>query len=155
MAIRALGNSTALAASRLARAGIDLSRHLLLVVLGDCAIGLAAYLVAFSLRSVLPIPFTNELMPSERLLQVKHYWWLLLGLQPTLLFFLDCYHEIRVKRIREFILPVASATGIQVLILVAVYFFTGNLTFPRTIFPIYWVLNSAAIVGWRSVIKHS
>jgi len=155
MAFRAIEDSTALVANRLARAGIDLSRYLFLVVLGDCIIGIAAYLMAFSLRAILPIPFTHELMPSERLLQVKHYWWLLLGLQPTLLFFLDAYHEIRVKRLREFALPVGSAIGILVLILVSVYFFTGNLTFPRTIFPIFWLLDSAGVIGWRSLVKHS
>jgi len=153
--IRALEDSMALVANRLARAGIDLSRHLFVVVLGDCIIGIAAYLVAFSLRAVLPLPFTHQLMPTERLLQVKNYWWLLVGLQPILLFFLDTYHEIRFKRFREFVLSVGSAAGIQVLILVAVYFFTANLTFPRTIFPIYWFLNTAGIVGWRTLIKRS
>lgn len=154
MAKRVPGDSTSQVAGRLASAGIDLSRHLLLVVLGDVCIGLAAYVIAFYLRSTLPLPFTHELMPTERLVQVKHYWWLLLGLQPTMLFFMDSYHEIRIKRLREFVLPVASASGIQVLVLVAVYFFTGNLTFPRSIFPIYWIVNSAAIICWRSVIKY-
>ena len=139
----------------LAKAGIDLSRQTFLIVLGDCIIGLAAYLMAFSLRSILSFPFTGELIPSERLLQVKHCWWLLLILQPVLLFFLDTYHEIRLKPLREFALLIAGATGIQVVVLAAVSLFTEDLTFPRTIFPVFWVLDFTGVLGWRSLIKRS
>ncbi len=150
-----MNNSAEPITSPQARGGLDLSRHLSIIVLVDCLLGVAAYLVAFSLRAFLPLPFTHELMPSERLLQVKHYWWLLLALQPMLLFFFNTYHEIRFKRFREFVLSVGCAAGIQVLILVSVYFFTKNLTFPRTIFPIFWILNTSGIVLWRSVIKYT
>ena len=102
----------------LASTELDLSRHLFLVVLGDCVVVLAAYVVAFQLRSLVPIPFTNELLPSERFLQVRHYWWLILALQPALLFLLDTYHEIRLKSLREFIQSIGAASGIQVLILI-------------------------------------
>ena len=139
----------------LASTELDLSRHLFLVVLGDCVVVLAAYVVAFQLRSLVPIPFTNELLPSERFLQVRHYWWLILALQPALLFLLDTYHEIRLKSLREFIQSIGAASGIQVLILISVYFFSGNLTFPRTIFPIYWMLNWAGLVYWRLVVKRT
>ena len=139
----------------LPKAGIDLSRQTFLIVLGDCIIGLAAYLMAFSLRSILSFPFTGELIPSERLLQVKHCWWLLLILQPVLLFFLDTYHEIRLKPLREFALLIAGATGIQVVVLAAVSLFTEDLTFPRTIFPVFWVLDFTGVLGWRSLIKRS
>ena len=86
---------------------------------------------------------------------MRHYWWLILGLQPALLFFLDTYHEIRLKSLREFIQSVAAASAIQVLILISVYFFSGNLTFPRTIFPIYWLLNLGGIVVWRLAVKRT
>jgi FlaA1/EpsC-like NDP-sugar epimerase len=39
--------------------------------------------------------------------------------------------------------------------LIAVYFFSGNLTFPRTIFPIYWMLNWAGLVVWRLAVKRT
>ena len=135
--------------------GIDLSRHPFLIVLVDCAIGVGAYLTAFYVRSFLPLPFTHELMPSARIFQVKHYWWLIAGLQPVILYLFDAYHEIRFKRFREFIFSGAAACCVLTLLLVAAYFFTANLTFPRTIFPIYWVLNLAGIVGWRIIIKYA
>ena len=147
--------STLVQREEIARTELDLSRHLFLVVLGDCLLGLAAYIVAFLARSWVPIPFTDELLPSERFLQVRHYWWLILGLQPALLFLLDTYHEIRLKSLREFIQSVAAASAIQVLILISVYFFTANLTFPRTIFPIYWLLNLAGVVAWRLAVKRT
>ena len=53
--------STLVQREQVARAELDLSRHLFLVVLGDCLLGLAAYVVAFLARSWVPIPFTDEL----------------------------------------------------------------------------------------------
>ena len=137
------------------RSRIDLSRHIELVVLGDLVLGLATYLLAFSVRAWLPFPFTQALMPQERLFQVRHYWWAVLGLQPVLLFFLDTYHDIQRKRARELVVAAGTAIGLEVLILVAVYFFTANLTFPGSIFPLYWVLDTIAVAGWRLVVKRS
>src|SRR5207249_4381380 len=45
------------------------------------------------------------------------------------------------------------SSGLQVLILIAVYFFTENVTFPRTVFPLYWMINSVAILSCRWLIK--
>jgi exopolysaccharide biosynthesis polyprenyl glycosylphosphotransferase len=92
-------------------------------------------------------------MPSERLLQVKHYPALLIVLQPILLFLGNAYHDLRFKKTREFVSSVGTSTALLVLILIAVYFFTENLTFPRTVFPMFWMLNTTALVGWRLMIK--
>lgn len=136
------------------RTGVYLYRHIALIILVDCVIGLAAYVMSFLIRSVVPLPFiTTELMPVERLIQVKHYWWLLLILQPVLLFVLDTYHEIQFKELREFVLSVGTANALLILTVIAVYFFTGNPTFPRTVFPVFWILNTAGIIGWRMFIK--
>ena len=142
-------------ATAAARPAIDLSRHLAFVVAGDVAIAMVAYVCAFWLRTLLPNPSTQALMPPERLFQVKHYWWLLLALQPVLLFFLDAYHEIRIKRSREFLGAAATAGALEVLFLIAVYFYTANLTFPRSIFPIFWILNTCGVAVWRIVIKRA
>ncbi len=138
-----------------ANSHIDLSQHLLLIVLVDCLIATAAYVAAFFLRSSIPMPLTHQLMPSGRFFQVTHHWLFLIGLQPVCLFLLDTYHDIRFKRIREFGAAAAGACAIQTLVLVAVYFFTANLTFPRTVFPIFWFLNSACVATWRFLVKRS
>jgi exopolysaccharide biosynthesis polyprenyl glycosylphosphotransferase len=137
------------------RGPIDLSRHFTLMVAGDVAIAAAAYLLAFWLRALLPNPVTQALIPSERFFQVKHYWWLLLGSQPVLLFFLDTYHDIRVKRTRELAAAAGTAGLLQVLGLIAAYFFTANLTYPRSIFPLFWFLNTCGVAAWRQAIKRS
>ena len=136
-----------------ALAAIDLTAHPILVAGIDCAIAFASYCLAFSVRSYLPLPFTSDLMPSERFFQVRHFWVLIVALQPALMFVFDTYHEIRRKRLREFVRPVFASTGLQVLILIAVYFFSGNVTFPRTVFPLYWMINSIAILSCRWLIK--
>jgi exopolysaccharide biosynthesis polyprenyl glycosylphosphotransferase len=134
-------------------ATIDLTAHPILVAAIDCAIAFATYGLAFWVRSSLPLPFTRELMPSERFFQVRHFWFLIAALQPSLMFVFDTYHEIRRKRLREFVRPVFASSGLQVLILIAVYFYSGNVTFPRTVFPLYWVLNSFAILTCRWLIR--
>src|ERR1051326_5341919 len=132
---------------------MDLSAHPLLVAIIDCSIAFATYCLAFSVRSYVPLPFTSELMPSERFFQVRHFWVLILALQPSLMFVFDTYHEIRRKRLREFVRPVFASSGLQVLILIAFYFFSGNVTFPRTVFPLYWMLNSFGVLTCRWLIK--
>jgi exopolysaccharide biosynthesis polyprenyl glycosylphosphotransferase len=132
---------------------IDLTTHPLIVAAIDCAIAFATYWLAFSVRSYLPLPLTTDLMPSERFFQVQHFWILIVALQPSLMFVFDTYHEIRRKRLREFIRPVFASSGLQVLILIAVYFFSGNVTFPRTVFPLYWMLNSIGVITCRWLIK--
>ena len=139
--------------SREARTAIDLSGHPLVVAVIDCVIAFATYCLAFSLRSYLPLPLTSELMPWERFFQVRHFWILIVALQPSLMFVFDTYHEIRRKRLREFVRPVFASSGLQVLILIAVYFYSGNVTFPRTVFPLYWMLNSFGVLTFRSLIK--
>jgi len=99
------------------------------------------------------MPFTSALMPRERFFEVQHLWLLIACLQPFLLFVFDTYHEIRRKRLREFVRPVFASSGLQVLILIAIYFFSGNTHFPRTVFPLYWMLNSFAILTLRWIIK--
>jgi exopolysaccharide biosynthesis polyprenyl glycosylphosphotransferase len=138
-----------------ALASINLTAHPALVAAIDCTIAFATYCLAFWVRSYLPLPFTSELMPSERLFQVRHFWLLIVALQPSLMFVFDTYHDIRRKRLREFVRPVFAASGLQVLILISVYFYSGNLTFPRTVFPLYWALNSFAILSCRWLIKPS
>jgi exopolysaccharide biosynthesis polyprenyl glycosylphosphotransferase len=111
--------------------------------------------LAFFARSWLPLPFTAELLPAERFFQVRHFWLVVVGLQASFMFVFDTYHEIRRKKFREFIRPILASSGLQVLILIAVYFFNGNMAFPRSVFPLYWFLNSFAVLSCRWLVKAS
>src|SRR5437667_698128 len=150
-------NSTLVGASirspAIVSATINLASHPTLIAAIDCAIALASYCLAFWVRSSLPFPFTADLMPSERFFQVRHFWLLIVALQPSLMFVFDTYHDIRQKRRREFIRPVFTSAGLQALILIAVYFLSGNLAFPRTVFPLYWLFNSLGTLSCRWLIK--
>src|SRR5215510_9646909 len=136
-----------------ALAAINLASHPTLIAAIDSAIALVSYCLAFWARSSLPLPFTADLMPSERFFQVRHFWLLIVALQPSLMFVFDTYHDIRQKRLREFVRPVSASAGLQVLILIAVYFFSENLAFPRSVFPLYWLFNSLGTLSCRWLIK--
>src|SRR5437773_3106913 len=125
-------------------ATINLASHPTLIAAIDCAIALASYCLAFWVRSSLPFPFTADLMPSERFFQVRHFWLLIVALQPALMFIFDNYHEVRSKRLREFVRPIFASVGLQILILIAFYFYSGNVSFPRSVFLLYWLFNSLA-----------
>src|SRR5437867_5746838 len=150
-------NSTLVGASirspAIVSATINLASHPTLIAAIDCAIAVASYCLAFWVRSSLPFPFTADLMPSERFFQVSHLWLLIVALQPSLMFVFDTYHDVRQKRLREFVRPVSASAGLQVLILIAVYFFSENLAFPRTVVPLYWLFNSLGTLSCRWLIK--
>ncbi|MDA2929598.1 sugar transferase [Acidobacteria bacterium AH-259-O06] len=134
---------------------LNLSEHIPLVIFVDVLIGVFSYLLAFLARSVIPLPFTQELMPLDRFFVVKHYWWVLVSSQVLLLFLMDAYHEIPLKRFRELVWSAFAASGLQALGLTSIYFFTANLLFPRSVLVIHWILNTSGVVFWRMVIQQT
>src|SRR5215813_2291798 len=74
-------------------APINLSAYPWLVAAIDCGLAFASYCLAFWIRSVLPLPFTTEILPSERFFEVRHFWFVIVALQPVLMFVFDTYHE--------------------------------------------------------------
>ena len=49
-----------------------------------------SYAMALAFRLVLPLPFTAELLPAERLTEIQHPFLFLLATQGVVLYFLVC-----------------------------------------------------------------
>ncbi len=109
-----------------------------------CAGG--AYAMAFAFRFVLPLPFTAELLPAERLIEVRHPVVFLLVTQGWVLYFLGLY-DLHTSQLRARVLPrTLTAGGLQVLLTTAWYFFRGDVFFPRSVLVLFWLFN-AVMVG--------
>ncbi len=108
-----------------------------------------AYLVAFVLRVVMPLPLTSGYLPAVRFSEVHHHWIELFVAQVATLYFLGLYETRAVLRPRPHLAALVAATALQALLLIAVYFFRQDLVFPRSIFVVFACLNASFLVVWR------
>ena len=127
---------------------------LLLLVAADLCCVLAAYFGAFALRFALPLPFTSHLLPPSRLAEVNHSVPFLLATQVVLLYFFGFYDFQRPQPRGRLIVRVAAALGLQLLAMTALYFFRGDLLFPRSVLVLLWVFNTAAVALVRFGVSH-
>jgi exopolysaccharide biosynthesis polyprenyl glycosylphosphotransferase len=116
---------------------------------GDMLAAFLAYLAAFILRVVVPLPLTQGYLPAVRFSEVNHHWPELLLAQLATLYFLGLYETRAVLSPRPHLAAIAAAAALQALILIAVYFFRQDLVFPRSIFVVFACLNAAFLVVWR------
>ena len=116
---------------------------------GDLLAACLAYLLAFTLRVVVPFPLTQGYLPALRFAEVNHHWAEMLLAQLATLYFLGLYETRAVLSPRPHLAAVAAAAGLQALVLIAVYFFRQDLLFPRSIFVVFAVLNAALLMIWR------
>jgi len=123
-----------------------------LLLTGDMGLGLAAYWLAFRIREIIPLPGTRKLLPPERFSVVEHRWFALVFLILAAGYLVDLYRELPGKRFRELAAGAVGASGLVSLGLVAVYFFAGDLVFPRTVVIIFWALDALALFAFRSIV---
>ena len=112
-----------------------------------------AYLAAFAVRTLIPIPFTQDYLPPVRFAEVAHHWPEMLGAQLLVLYLLGLYETRALIKPKDHIGPIAAASVLQALLLVAVYFFRQDLAFPRSVLLVHAALNGMGITGWRIVCR--
>jgi exopolysaccharide biosynthesis polyprenyl glycosylphosphotransferase len=120
-----------------------------ILVAGDLLACVLAYLAAFILRARVPLPLTQGYLPGIRFAEVQHHWVEMVLFQLGALYFFGLYEVRALTSPREYLGPLLAAPVVQGLLLVAVYFFAQDLTFPRSILVVLMLLNGAALVGWR------
>lgn len=127
---------------------------LLCLVLADLLCVVVAYAGAFSLRVSLPLPLTADLLPLSRFGEVTHPFLFLPLSQLVLLYFFGFYDLHAVQQPGRIVTRVAAALGVQLLAATAWYFFRGDLSFPRSVLVLFWLLNTAGVVGIRLWVAH-
>ena len=122
----------------------------LLLLVGDVAIALIAYLAAFWLRSNFAFYVFENVMPPHRIYDVGHYMWLLIPGQVVIFYLFGLYEPLDTFQVRMRMRPIVSAITLETVLLAAFYFFMGNVPFPRSIFPVFWLLNCIFIAAFRA-----
>ena len=121
----------------------------LCLMAGDLLGACLAYLLAFVLRVRVPLPLTQGYLPPLRFAEVDHHWVEMLVAQLGVLYFLGLYEPHALTRPRDHAGSLVAAAGLAALLLVAVYFFSQDLNFPRSIFVVFAALNAALLLAWR------
>ena len=115
---------------------------------GDAALALAALWLAFQLRIHLPLPFTEALLPRDRLAFLFREWPAVLLAQLGCLYALGLYDEPRRRNRPELARALAAALAIQIAVLIGYFFFT-NREFPRSILLLYILIDWLLLLVWR------
>ncbi|HYN22529.1 MAG TPA: sugar transferase [Thermoanaerobaculia bacterium] len=126
----------------------------LLRLLGDAAAAAGAFALAFLARIYLPIPFTQGLLPEERLLFLFEEWGPALIAQVLSLYVFGFYDPPRPRSRSELARRLAIAIGLQGLLLMG-YYFLANRIFPRSVLLMYLLLDYALVLAWRLLLDRT
>ena len=120
-----------------------------MLVIGDLVASFLAYLAAWGIRFLVPLPLTSGFIPTVRFDHVQHHWPEMIIVQLGALYFLGLYETRALFRPRDYVGALAAAGVVQALALIAGYFFRGDLEFPRTVFPLHAAIDGALLLAWR------
>jgi FlaA1/EpsC-like NDP-sugar epimerase len=120
-------------------------------LVGDLVTALAAFWLAFWVRTRLSLPFTSDLLPADRLSFLASEWRAVLILQVTSLYFFGFYDPRPPAPRSETLRRLLAATGAQGASLVVFYFFTDR-AFPRSIVLLYVAFDAAVLFLWRTAL---
>ena len=123
-----------------------------MLVIGDLLIAVAAYRLAFLLRSLVYIPLFRGLLPMGVYHEVPHLLWVVVGSQA---FWLHLGGVYDTTDSRQGIFPrILQALMLHVFFLITVYYFTKNFGFPRSVFLTYFVLDLVFLSAWHSLVRN-
>jgi exopolysaccharide biosynthesis polyprenyl glycosylphosphotransferase len=126
--------------------GMGSSRPLHL--LGDVAVALGTFYLAFLIRTAVNLPFTRALLPGDRIDLFATDWGLVVASQLLLLYLFSFYDPPRPRAWPELARGLTVVVTLQGLILAGFYFLV-NRVFPRSVLVLFVALELPALVLWR------
>ncbi|HEV8581341.1 MAG TPA: sugar transferase [Thermoanaerobaculia bacterium] len=121
---------------------------------GDGSAALVALWAAFAVRINLPLPFTRELLPGDRLRFLSREWLVVVLLQFATLYFFGFYDAPRPRSRTEIARHLVGAAAFQAMGLIA-WWFLANREFPRSVLLLFVVFNFTLLLGWRIVLDRT
>lgn len=115
---------------------------------GDLAIACGAFYLAFLIRIYVPLPWTDTLLPRDRLAFFVAYWPLVTLAQPVALYFFGLYDPPHPRSGLELGRRLSPAIVSKALALGA-FFFLAERTFPRSVLVVFVALDAGALLLWR------
>jgi FlaA1/EpsC-like NDP-sugar epimerase len=128
-------------------------RHLVRV-LGDAAAACAALTCALLVRIHLPFPFTEGLLPADRLSFLARDWAPVILIQLAALYFFGFYDPPRPRTRFEVARRLVAATVAQTLGLMS-YYFLFERPFPRSVLLLYVLLDFLLLLAWRVALDRT
>ncbi|MBN1295528.1 sugar transferase [bacterium] len=129
----------------------------LVLVTGDVVTIPVVYFLSYFIRSKSALLFFQEKMPMDRMEIVNHRLWILLIMHILLLYLHGFYDTMSLRKKSDILARTIRIGTFEMLVLVAVYFFSQDILFPRSIFVLLWLLiiscTSAWHGAWRKVFN--
>ena len=121
-------------------------------LVGDLSVAAGTFYGAFVLRTEVPLPFTEQLLPTDRLALAAGGGGAaaLLGQLASLYFFGFYDHQEPVPRLElaRRLLPAVLVQGM----LLTTWVFLAEITFPRSVLVLYVVFDYLALGAWRTLL---
>ena len=134
------------------RSGLREQSTIALLLLCDLVWGVLAYAIAFFLRIYFPLPFTTDLLPLARIFELRHMLPAILLAELVTLYFFGFYDLRALRAGFRPIVNSVTALFVHLLATTALYFFSGDVNFPRSVLIVYWLVNAAGLAALREWI---
>lgn len=134
------------------RSGLREQSTIALLLLFDLVWGVVAYVIAFLLRIYFPLPFTVDFLPFDRIFELRHMLPAVLLAELVTLYFFGFYDLRALRAGFRPIVNSVTALFVHLLATTSLYFFTGDVNFPRSILVVYWLVNAGGVAGMREWI---
>lgn len=115
---------------------------------GDLAVAIAVFYLAFRIRIHLAVPFTDQLLPPDRLELFRLYWPLVALGQVAALYFFGLYDPPHPRTWAELARRLAPAMLVLGLAL-GTFFFLAERQFPRSVLVLHVALGFLVLLPWR------
>jgi exopolysaccharide biosynthesis polyprenyl glycosylphosphotransferase len=130
------------------------SRRRSLRLLGDGAAAVAALWAAFLVRIHVPLPWTQGLLPGDRLRFLSREGLVVLLLQFASLYFFGFYDAPRPRGRAELARRLALASAFQAMALMA-WWFLANREFPRSVALLFVAFDFTLLFGWQVLLDRT
>lgn len=98
--------------------------------------------------------FFDEKMPLDRFNWITHHLGIFIVVHIALIYFHGLYDRFYNLKNSEIISRSLRSVSIEILILVAIYFFRQDIFFPRSVLILLWLFNSVFTASWHMVLTH-
>ncbi|HRC85912.1 MAG TPA: sugar transferase, partial [Thermoanaerobaculia bacterium] len=128
--------------------------HRLLRTTGDLTAAVVAFFLAFFVRIELRVPFTQFLLPAERIRFFYREWWIIALAQLLTLYFFGFYDPPRGSVGTEQVRRLLAATSLEGVMLAGFYFLTDR-EFPRSVLLLFVAFNFLLLWLFRWAVETS
>lgn len=117
-------------------------------LLGDVAVALGMFYLAFLIRVRVNLPFTQSLLPGDRIDLFASDWGLVIASLVLLLYFFGFYDPPHPRPGTEIARGLTTVVTLQGLALAGVYFLADR-EFPRSVLVLFVIAELPTLVLWR------